>query len=178
LEGEIVYTGEAEDDFSGVGLSAGDINADGYDDILVGSANESTAIYVVLGSAGPTGGSLSTTLQYAREYVNDGAGGSVSGSGDVDGDGYSDVLVGAMDFGGDSGGDVGGAYLLMGSALPSSGSLSSAVRYSGELRSDYAGSGVAIGGDLDGDGHDDLVVGAAGAAGSAGEVFLLLGSGL
>ncbi|MDP2307418.1 MAG: integrin alpha, partial [Pseudomonadota bacterium] len=98
------YTGEAANDFAGWSVSgAGDVNGDGYDDMLVGALYNSDgpgsyagAAYLLLGSAAPASASLSTAIQYTGEAANDTAGSSVSGAGDVNGDGYDDVLVGGM----------------------------------------------------------------------------------
>src|SRR3546814_2311668 len=75
--------------------------------------------------------------EYIGEAAGDSAGTSVSGAGDVDGDGYSDVLVGAHD-NDDGGTSAGAAYLVLGSAVPSTASLATAVRseeHTSELQS-------------------------------------------
>ena len=136
--GVIRYTGEATDDHAGWSVAgAGDVNGDGYADFLVGAPDNDAgetnagAAYLVLGSASPGGGSLSSAMRYTGEAADDEAGTSVAGAGDVNGDGYADFLVGAT--GNDAGGsNAGAAYLVLGSASPVSGSLSSAVRYTGE----------------------------------------------
>ena len=89
---------------------------------------------------------------------------SVSGAGDVDGDGHDDVLVGAPGNYGD--GPFGGAgYLVLG---PVTGTLDLSLadaKLMGENLRDRAGLSVSAAGDVDGDGHDDLLVGAAATTG-------------
>ena len=118
-------TGETSNDRAGWDVStAGDVNGDGYDDVLVGAHQEDTggtdagAAYLVLGSSsGISDMSLSSAdAKLTGESADDRAGISVSSAGDVNNDGYSDVLVGA--FGEDTGGsDAGAAYLIWGGSL-------------------------------------------------------------
>ena len=178
------YTG-GEGDFAGYGLAAaGDVNGDGYGDILVGSpVNDGTspgAASLILGGAVPATTSLSMA---DAEYIGvggDAAGRSMSAAGDVNSDGFDDILVGAL--GNDAEGAwTGAAYLVLGEATPASASLSSAIaRYSGTTAGESAGISVAGGGDIDGDGYVDLLVGAYGNNENgeyAGAAYLVLGNG-
>ncbi len=187
LSSALQYTGEAFGDQAGISVAgAGDVNGDGYDDFLVGAISnndggiDAGAAYLVLGSGAPAGASLSSVIQYTGEAVNDRVGRSVAGAGDVNGDGYADFLIGANQ--NDDGGiDAGAAYLLMGSAAPAGGGLSSASQYTGEAAGDQAGISVAGAGDVNGDSYDDLLVGAYvnndGGSGS-GAAYLLFSDGL
>ena len=103
------------------------------------------------------------------ETTNSEFGYSVSNAGDVNGDGYSDVIVGA-DGNDDNGPNSGAAYISYGGSLMDSIYDKKMV---GEYGYDYFGKSVSSIGDVNGDGFDDVLVGAnhAGSAGS-GAVYL------
>ncbi|HEX9312107.1 MAG TPA: integrin alpha, partial [Actinomycetota bacterium] len=154
--------------------SAGDVNGDGYDDVVVGAPlygpGDPGAAFLFLGSAlGP-----SATPDWTARGRQPGAwfGWSVASAGDVNGDGYADVIVGARFYGPDDGG---AAFLFLGSATgPSAAPDWAALGHqtSGEL-----GTSVASAGDVNDDGYDDVVVGAPlYGQGDAGAAFLFLGS--
>src|SRR6185436_7779455 len=171
-------------DFAGISVAdAGDVDGDGQDDLLIGArGNESTlyrqgAAYLVLGPATGTVDLAMADAKLSGELWEDMAGQPVSGAGDVDGDGLDDVLVGALH--NDSNGtDSGAAYLVLG-PIPRDVSLTRAdATLIGEREYDYAGFSVSDAGDVDGDGHDDVLVGAPlnGEKGpAAGAAYLVLG---
>ena len=113
------------------------------------------------------------------EAAGDMFGSAVAGGGDLDGDGVPDLLVGAARFGDD---DRGRAYVFLGSDLDplSPPTVESAwLVIDGELEDDLAGLSVAWAGDLDGDGLEDLIVGAGGVDDNgpgAGKLGIFLGS--
>ena len=89
------FTGEAAGDALGFSVSgAGDVNNDGYDDLIAGAYNSDAGganagrAYVY---SGQTAGVLWT---FTGEATGDQFGGSVSGAGDVDNDGYADLIIG------------------------------------------------------------------------------------
>lgn len=144
----------------GIALSgAGDVNGDGFDDVAVGahaydngSTNEGRA-FVYLGSA--TG--VSTTAAWTAE-PNQGFAqfGRAIGAGDFNGDGYGDLAVGAPYY--DNGQtNEGRVYVYYGSAT---GLGTSATTVESNQASALFGSAVASAGDVNGDGRDDLIVGA------------------
>ncbi|UCG30904.1 MAG: FG-GAP repeat protein, partial [candidate division WOR-3 bacterium] len=141
--------------------AAGDVNGDGYSDVIVGAdwydsgqTNEGRA-YVYHGSATGLSLTASWTAESGQAYAEFGT--SVSGAGDVNGDGYSDVIVSAFSY--DNGQvDEGRAYVYHGSAT----GLSLTASWTAE--SDQAdaqfGTSVSVAGDVNGDGYSDVIVGA------------------
>ena len=138
---------------------AGDVNGDGYDEVIVGlnsfdggEANEGAA-YVYQGSAsGPSASPVWTTE--ANQF------GALAGgisSGDLDGDGYSDVLVGYYAYDRDQVNE-GRVFAFYGS--PTGLATRSGWSVEGNQRDCYFGYAVSGGGDVNGDGYDDVVVGA------------------
>ncbi|WP_077024935.1 beta strand repeat-containing protein [Fuerstiella marisgermanici] len=178
-------------DGSGVSVSgAGDVNGDGYDDVIVGASSSGNAsdgaAYVVFGSGAPFNPSFDLlTLDGANGFRVDGVddgdytGVSVSSAGDVNGDGYSDLIIGA--YGVD---DViddrkysysGEAYVVFGKAgafpavfSPNSLDGINGFKLDGVAHRDHFGEAVSTAGDVNGDGYDDLLVGAPFAESSSG----------
>jgi hypothetical protein len=159
---------------------AGDVNGDGYDDVIVGAplhtnpdSGEGAAI-VYLGSE--TGVSPTHAWIVEGNSLSARLGQSVAAAGDVNGDGYDDVIVGAHQF---SNGELneGVAFVFLGSDT----GLSSTPQAT--LEGDQAGAdfgwSVAGAGDVNGDGYDDVVVGApeyANGEASEGRVLVFPGS--
>ena len=161
-------------DLAGYGLGwAGDPNGDGYDDLLVGAvlASGSGAAYLVEGG---TSGDLDLSAAAAvltGERASDYAGYTVGPAGDIDGDGTDDVIVSGL-FNDDGGTNADKAYLVRG-PVTTTGLASADMDAIGESAGDYAGSDVTGGGDVDGDGTRDVVIGAYGRSSEAGAVYLL-----
>jgi len=154
---------------------AGDVNGDGYSELVVGAyANNGFTgkAYVYLG--GPSGLSVSDEWSAVGEATSNYFGFSVATAGDVNGDGYSDVLIGAPGQD-DNGLSSGKAYLYLGSA--SGLSVSDEWSAVGEATSNDFGWSVATAGDVNGDGYSDVVVGAYGHNTSTGKAYLYLGGG-
>lgn len=186
LSAAVTFTGEATEDSAGISVAgAGDVDADGYMDLLIGAMGNADggayagAAYLVLGGRSLSSVSLaSADAQYSGVDEQSLAGRRVAGAGDVDADGYADLLVGVSGNGSYEASHPGTAYLVLGQASPRSTALSSAIAYEGEENGDYAASSVAGAGDVDGDGYDDMLVGADyndDAGSSAGAAYLLLG---
>jgi hypothetical protein len=164
-------------------ISAGDINGDGFSDIILGATFADTngqlgagESYVVFGKAGGFGASLNlSTLNGSNGFVINGIdefdrSGSVSSAGDVNGDGFDDLLIGAH--GADPNGQsfAGESYVVFGKAggFGTSFNLSDINGSNGFVINgidpgDYSGQSVSTAGDINGDGFDDLLIGANGA---------------
>ena len=191
--------GPAANANSGISVAgAGDVNGDGRDDVIVGAPGASPggatgagSSYVVFGSASPANVALAT-LTAAQGFRIDGAdvgddsGRSVAGAGDVDGDGRDDVIVGAHLADSSPGGLTarGAAYVVRGSASPANVALASLTpavgfRILGANAFDILGGSVAGAGDVNGDGRDDVIVGANMAdsgASNGGSSYVVFGS--
>ena len=176
--------------------SAGDVNGDGYDDLIIGvpfyddlvQTNEGAA-FIYYGSAARI---LTTALPDAILQANQSNslfGASVAGAGDINGDGYGDVIVGAPDYDDLVQTDEGAAFIFYGSASgisssdPANSDPTAGIRAEVVLQSNQTGAKfgltVAAAGDINGDGFSDLIVGADhyvdGETGE-GAVFLFHGS--
>ena len=173
--------GAAAGDGSGQSVaSAGDVNGDGYDDLIVGASladpngSSSGASYVVFGKASGFATSLDlSTLDGTTGFRLDGAaagdlgGGSVASAGDVNGDGYADLIVGARRADPNGLYNAGSSYVVFGKASGFSATLdlgaldgTTGFRLDGAAAGDASGYSVASAGDVNGDGYDDLIVGA------------------
>jgi len=157
---DFVLTGEAAGDLFGASVSsAGDVNKDGYADLLVGAyendyrgANAGRA-YLYFG--GPRA-DAKPDLVLSGEAAGDAFGYSVSTAGDVNGDGFADLLVGAYENSA-RGAGAGRAYVYYGGPRPDD---RPDLILSGEAPHDLFGISVAAAGDVNGDSYSDLIVGA------------------
>jgi len=157
--------------------TAGDVNGDGFDDLVVGAYTYSNSVsyqgraFAYLGSAS----GLSPTPSWTADgpQGSDYFGISIGTAGDVNGDGFDDVVIGASQYD-----NVGAAFLFLGSAS----GLSSTPAWTaeGNQTSAYFGHAVGTAGDVNGDGFDDVVVGmplySKGQSTYEGRAFLFLGS--
>jgi FG-GAP repeat/RTX calcium-binding nonapeptide repeat (4 copies) len=169
--------GKAEGDFSSRVSAAGDVNGDGFDDLIVGAfgadpngnAYAGTS-YVVFGSpkAFPANFKLSGLNGTNGFAINGIAGGdlsgfSVSSAGDFNGDGIDDLIVSAPQ----ANNVAGQSYLVFGSkeGFGASINLSSLDGINGSVLNgvnpeNFSGISVSGAGDINGDGVDDLIIGA------------------
>ncbi|MFQ5719753.1 MAG: FG-GAP-like repeat-containing protein [Acidobacteriota bacterium] len=177
---------EGDEEFARLGSSvatAGDINGDGFADVIVGAPFHATnqgRAYVWLGGAGglgadgtpanadgTTGGAFPGGSQTGK---------SVATAGDVNGDGYSDVIVGSPAFE-DTGSQQGAAAVYLGEG---DGPLETASwDFDGDDGGAALGMSVASAGDTNGDGYSEVIVGAPrfdGGEVAEGKVFVFIGS--
>lgn len=163
--------------------SAGDVNGDGYDDVIIGAPQRTNTIsgvtyasagkvYVYLGSSS----GLSTTASWSVEANQSSSefGWSVASAGDVDGDGYDDVIIGAPKY--NNSGQKGKVFVYEGS---SSGLGSSCWSAESDQVGSVFGYSVASAGDVNGDGYGDVVIGAPlydNGQSNEGRAYVFLGS--
>ncbi|MBK7974311.1 MAG: FG-GAP repeat protein [Deltaproteobacteria bacterium] len=184
-------TGAAASDWSDAGTQAlarygaavagvGDINGDGYDDVVVGepeyvtSGEQRGRISLYRGGANGLAATASQVIQEAAGAAGGYFGSAVAGAGDVNGDGYDDVIVGG--FGGEAGGGAAGAaYLFFGTPAGLTSTSSWAPIVTGRTSFGFA---VAGAGDVNGDSFGDVIVGAPldGNGTVTGRAYVFLGS--
>jgi T5SS/PEP-CTERM-associated repeat protein len=197
-----VINGIEQNDISGRSLSsAGDVNGDGFDDLIIGAqggdpngqigAGES---YVVFGGPGIGAGgslelaSLDGTNGFVINGLEDGRSGcSVSSAGDVNGDGVDDLIIGAYRADPNGQRDAGESYVVFGGlGVGAGGSLdlsslngTDGFTIKGIDRGDQSGVSVSLAGDVNGDSVGDLIIGAhygdPGGRVNAGESYVVFG---
>jgi photosystem II stability/assembly factor-like uncharacterized protein len=154
------WTGESNQANALFGISvstAGDVNGDGYSDVIIGSNQYSNGqlnegkVFVYYGSS--SGLSLLPGWSAESNIAGANFGNSVSTAGDVNGDGYSDVIIGAYNYG-----SAGSAFVYNGSAagLSLTSSWNSNVN---QFASEF-GYSVSSAGDINGDSYSDVIIGA------------------
>jgi len=160
--------------------SAGDVNGDGFDDVIVGGRTDNGQSYsglalIFLGSASGIPDGTPATAATQIDGPNAPYGFVVAGAGDVNGDGYADVIVGQSDA---------GAFLFLGSptGIASGATANAATQFTSDQPGSGFGSPVASAGDVNGDGYADVLISAPhyyrneGPFGSTGSVFVFHGS--
>ncbi len=204
----VVIKGIDTQDYSGRAVAAaGDVNGDGFDDVVVSAEDadpndrpDAGETYVVFGRGigFPANFELRSLLPefggdgtegFVLDGINglDNSGRAVAAAGDVNGDGLDDLLIGASNAT-HSGDDDGEAYVVFGRAngfpaafdlrmlLPQSGGDGSeGFVMAGVARENHAGNSVGSAGDMNGDGIDDLIVGAPTVRDQTGESYVVFG---
>ena len=176
-------------DRSGVSVSsAGDINGDGINDLIIGAyradpngddgAGESYVVFgkgtsVVEFGAELELADLNGSNGFVIEGINDSdfSGGSVSSAGDINGDGIDDLIIGAREADPNGNNNAGQSYVVFGKDTAVDGAFEATFELSdldgsdgfvlnGIDAFDYSGGSVSSAGDINGDGIDDLIIGA------------------
>jgi len=171
--------------FGGTLAAAGDVDGDGYGDILVGADHESRAVIRLDGTVdllsengvvqmwrGSAAGVRASTDWTASGLGDLAHFGAALGSGDVNGDGFSDVVVGAPGDGADLAGRI---HVFHGSSYGLSGSADQVLEPDSGAAGDLLGASIAVL-DLDGDGLDDIVSTSTDGTGAQSRVVIFLGS--
>lgn len=181
----ISFSGESSGDLAGYSLGIGDVNADGFDDILIGAIGNDEggtgagAVYLVYGQSSLTSRSLSDSsiVQFTGKAAGDQTGRYTISLGDINGDAFDDVVLSGW-YNDDTGNNSGAVYFIFGQSEPLSSlglSDSTITQFTGEAEQDYAGRTVAVG-DANGDGKADVLVAATGndeGGAEAGAVYLI-----
>ena len=180
-----VITGAGAGDYTGLSVSSGDINGDGIDDLIIGAPyvdSSNGAVYVVFGrgaagtdpidlgdiaaGTGPDSGFVITGAAY------DNAGKSVSVIGDISGDLIDDLIIGAP-YG------YGATYIVFGKNDTGAVDLADVAAGTGGgfVITGEGGKSVGSIGDMNGDGIDELIIGAPNAGYGYGAVHVVFGRG-
>jgi len=183
-----VLNGEIENELSGYSVSAaGDVNGDGIDDLIIGSSQADPngfatgASYVVFGRNTAVNGNFASSIELSSLDGSDGfvlngvspadrSGRSVSAAGDINSDGVDDLIIGAIGVR-TNGTNSGASYVVFGRNTAVNGKFSSSIELSaldgsdgfvlnGAAQYDQSGISVSAAGDINGDGIDDLIIGA------------------
>ena len=184
-EADAKYNGETTGDLAGWATVYGDLNGDDIKDLVVGANSEDTggseagAVYVFFGPLVSGQYSLAVAdVKLTGEGAGDYAGHSLSANGDLNGDGVNDLAIGAINvlISGSTNGEI---YVFFGPLVSGQYSLADAdVKLAGENAGDHAGWSVTSDGDLNGDGSDDIAVGAESedtGGSAAGAVYVFFG---
>lgn len=189
LYADVIWTGAAAGDRAGATVAtAGDLDADGLGDLLVGApaaygkAATSGMVYVIRGEPSLSSGSLAlTSTQFQGEAAGDGAGSALAPAGDLNADGLDDFLVGAPRHDSPMT-DSGAAYVIY---SPVGGIIDlglAGIKLVGAGAGDSAGHAVGSAGDADLDGYPDIFVGAPGVDSEgmvdAGGTYILMAASL
>ncbi|MCB9812496.1 FG-GAP repeat protein [Candidatus Nomurabacteria bacterium] len=170
---DAIYTGESGSSF-GASLTAGDYNHDGIDDVAIGASGYTTntgRTYLFFSTSTPgSRNAIAADVILTGEITNNYFGTSLT-TGDFNHDGTDDLAVAAEGYDVTTNSNEGRAYIFYSTSTPGSRAATAAdVILTGEGASNSYG-GALFSGDLNNDGTDDLLVGAAGYNSSQGRLY-------
>jgi hypothetical protein len=185
-ESGIAIVGEQADAEAGYSLAVpGDLDDDGFDDLVIGSPGGIWSGGPGIGSAHVIHGPVTEDMDLAvdgtviRGEVMDGVFGfQVAAAGDINGDGLPDLMVSEPGNIYASDTEPGSVFIFHGPVTTPTGSGDADVTISAGVQRDLFGFSMSSAGDMDGNGHDDIVVGApfdSNVYNLGGKVYLLLG---
>ncbi|MDR6808332.1 hypothetical protein J2Y45_005318 [Dyadobacter sp. BE34] len=179
---QVTLTGFTNTHFGEAVSSAGDVNGDGYNDVIVGAWGAAIgeqgegAAYIYLGAS--SGLDVTYDKRLEGNQIDASFGFSVASAGDVNGDGYSDVIVGARYY--DKGESNEGAAIVYYGTVGGINDVTPSPTYlEANVSGAYFGWSVNCAGDVNGDGYSDLIVGAPNFSvgqSNEGNVFVYQGS--
>ena len=165
-DADLIIYGEIEDGSLGKAMSIqGDINGDGYQDIMMASqgiSSELSYIYIFYGKESLLGTYNAMDADVVISEADDNDISSALSTGDINGDGYDDILASsANESATDS--NSGAVYLFLGASdLDNNISADdNHAKLSGDSEKDYAGRYTKIA-DINGDGYGDAIITASG----------------
>lgn len=170
LQQNVLNGNAAGENYGRSAANAGDVNGDGFDDVIIGAPNNNGGglnggkVYIYFGGTVIDNSPDVTGVDAAGNF----AGFSVSSAGDVNGDGYDDVIIGAYGFSS----FTGRAYIMYGGSPMN---IVADVILTGEAAGHEFGKTVSGAGDLNGDGYDDVIVGAHAANAYTGKGYVFYG---
>ncbi|MBP6881239.1 MAG: FG-GAP repeat protein [Candidatus Pacebacteria bacterium] len=166
-------TGETASNYFGFSLTTGDFNADGKDDLVIGAYGYNSnqgRVYIFYGGDIGTIGAAKADITLTGGAASDAFGSSLT-TGDFNADGEDDLAVGAKGYNSNQG----RTYLFYGGYISSKNASDADVIYTGGATGDYFGNALTVG-DFNGDGKEDLAVGAHDYLSSQGRVYIFYGS--
>ncbi len=175
LDNFSIILGTTEDERIGNSLAIGDLNGDSYNDLVIGAASSDEAgtdagmVYIMPGAATlPSDQLISSAIQLSTDQADDLFGSGVAILQDLNADGIDDLLTGAPS---QLDPEAGRAFVTLGSTGLTDHDVNDDYPFLGEAIHNVAGSTVA-GADINGDGVDEIVVGAPSYNSNAGKVYI------